>query len=84
MNAGGPATLVQHGVTGLVCQSAAELAGGVAELARRPAMRQWMSGAARRAALGRTWDEIGATVWAAWQDALAAAKTLPAGAKCLA
>jgi glycosyltransferase involved in cell wall biosynthesis len=84
MNAGGPATLVQHGVTGLVCQSAAELAGGVAELARRPAMRQWMSGAARRAALGRTWDEVAATVWTAWQDALAAPKILPAGAKCLA
>jgi len=84
MDAGGPATLVQHGVTGLVCRSAAELAAGVAELARRPAMRQWMSGAARRAALGRTWDEVGATVWTAWQDALIALKTLPAGARCLA
>lgn len=71
MNAGGPPAIVQHGVTGFVCNSVAELAGGIVELARRPALRTQMGGAARRAVLGRTWDHAAATVWQAWQEALA-------------
>jgi glycosyltransferase involved in cell wall biosynthesis len=84
MHAGGPATIVQHGVTGMVCNTVAELAGGVVELARRPALRAQMGRAARRAAMGRTWDQIGATVWLAWQEALAAGAAQKAEARCLA
>lgn len=66
MNAGGPAAIVQHGVTGLVCNTPAELAGGVVELARRPALRTQMGKAARRAAMGRTWDQSALSIAMQW------------------
>lgn len=84
MNAGGPAAIVQHGVTGLVCKSVAELAGGVVELALRPALRAQMGASARRAMRGRTWEQVGASVWQTWQEALAGRVTLKAEARCLA
>ncbi len=84
MNAGGPATIVQHGVTGMVCNTVAELADNVVELARRPALRQQMGRSARRAARERTWDQMAATVWQAWQEALAMGAPQKAEARCLA
>lgn len=84
MNAGGPATIVHHGVTGLVCNTVAELAGGIVELARRPALRTQMGAAARRAALGRSWDQVGATLWQTWREALAGRAAQRAEARCLA
>ncbi|MCX7604889.1 MAG: glycosyltransferase [Bryobacteraceae bacterium] len=84
MNAGGPATIVQHGVTGMVCDTAAGLARSVVELAQRPALRAQMGRAARRAAEGRSWDQVAATVWSAWQDAVAGRSRQKAEARCLA
>lgn len=84
MNAGGPASIVQHGVSGLVCGSVEELAAAVVELARRPALRAQMGRAARRAALGRTWDQMGDAVHSAWQDALAGRHGQKAEARCFA
>jgi glycosyltransferase involved in cell wall biosynthesis len=55
--AGGPADLVQHGVTGFLVAPGdpAALAGAVAALAADPALRAAQGRAGRRAVLGRSW-----------------------------
>jgi len=58
--AGGPADLVQDGVTGFLVAPGdpAALAAGVARLAADPALRAAQSAAARRAMTGRTWPAL--------------------------
>ena len=58
--AGGPADLVQDGVTGFLVAPGdpAALAAGVARLAADPALRATQSAAARRAMTGRTWPAL--------------------------
>ncbi len=58
--AGGPADLVQDGVTGFLVEPGdpAALAAGVARLAADPALRAAHSAAARRAVTGRTWPAL--------------------------
>jgi phosphatidylinositol alpha 1,6-mannosyltransferase len=57
---GGPADLVQDGVTGYLVQphSAAALAGAVSVLADRPGLRAAMGAAGRRSVLGRSWGVV--------------------------
>lgn len=55
--AGGPLTLVEHGVTGLLCPPDPEaLAGAVLELAASPLLRRRLSSAALSRVAERTWE----------------------------
>jgi glycosyltransferase involved in cell wall biosynthesis/predicted metal-dependent phosphoesterase TrpH len=54
---GGPCSLVQHGVSGLLCEPDAHaLAGSVVELARSPLLRRRLAGAGLAAVRERTWE----------------------------
>jgi phosphatidylinositol alpha 1,6-mannosyltransferase len=59
--AGGPADLVEHGVTGYLVEphSAPALAAAVGHLVERPELRAAMGAAGRRAVLGRSWSAVG-------------------------
>ncbi len=84
MGRGGPATIVLNGITGRVCRTTEELAAAVVELAQRPELRRRLGEAARRAAEKRTWQAVGETVWAAYQQALAQRVRHRAEANCVA
>ncbi|MGH2833202.1 MAG: glycosyltransferase, partial [Solirubrobacteraceae bacterium] len=57
VDAGGPATLIEHGVTGLLCQASAQaLAGALVELACSPLLAERLSLAGQSAVKERTWE----------------------------
>ena len=64
---GGPAHIVQHGVTGWVAQDE-EFAPVIAELLKAPERVQRMRCAARAYALGCSWDTVFERVLAAYPD----------------
>ncbi len=54
---GGPVSLIEHGVSGLLCESdPARLADAVVELAAAPLLRERLAAAALRAVRARTWE----------------------------
>jgi glycosyltransferase involved in cell wall biosynthesis len=54
---GGPLSLVEHGVSGLLCEPAADaLAAALLELAASPLLRRRLAATALAAARGRTWE----------------------------
>jgi phosphatidylinositol alpha 1,6-mannosyltransferase len=57
-NGGGPQTIVEHGVTGLVAANEEELCGNVLRLIRRPEERMAMGAAGRQRMLTRRWDDV--------------------------
>jgi glycosyltransferase involved in cell wall biosynthesis len=68
---GGPKFLVKHGVTGFVASSPAQFAGFVRQAARERDGHAAMRLAARRDALGRSWDRVFEGVYDAYRAALA-------------
>lgn len=57
-NQGGPAEIVEHGRTGLVCASEAEFVGALGQLLADPARRRQMGQAARQRAELSSWPEV--------------------------
>jgi len=54
---GGPVSLIEHGVSGLLCETDAQrLAEAVLELASAPLLRERLAAAGLRAARARTWE----------------------------
>jgi glycosyltransferase involved in cell wall biosynthesis/predicted metal-dependent phosphoesterase TrpH len=54
---GGPVSLIEHGVSGLLCETdAPRLADAVLELAAAPLLRERLAGAALRVVRARTWE----------------------------
>jgi glycosyltransferase involved in cell wall biosynthesis/predicted metal-dependent phosphoesterase TrpH len=54
---GGPVSLIEHGVSGLLCDTDAErMAGAVLELAASPLLRERLTAAGLRAVRARTWE----------------------------
>ncbi|HEX5216919.1 MAG TPA: glycosyltransferase [Vicinamibacterales bacterium] len=70
---GGPLENMQPGVTGRVCGDGDvdAFGQGLADLARRPALRQSMAAAARAYAVERPWSRALAPLHAAWRTAVA-------------
>ncbi|HEV3047167.1 MAG TPA: glycosyltransferase [Solirubrobacteraceae bacterium] len=69
---GGPASLIEHRVTGLLCEpDAGQLAGAVLELASAPLLRKRIAGAALRGVRRRTWERTMALLAAGYERALA-------------
>ena len=68
---GGPRSIVQHGVTGLLCPpDAGALSQAVAELASDPAWRARMATTGLEAVAQRTWDKALAQLAAGYERAL--------------
>ncbi len=77
---GGPLSLVEQRVTGLLCEPDAEgLADGVLELVSSPLLRARLAGAALAAARARTWERALARLAAGYRLALAGGKQRPHG-----
>ncbi len=75
---GGPRSIVQHGVTGLLCPpDAGALSHAVAELASDPARRARMAASGLEAVAQRTWDKALGQLAAGYERAL---RDAPAGA----
>jgi glycosyltransferase involved in cell wall biosynthesis len=69
---GGPLSLIEHRVNGLLCEADAEqLADALIELARSPLLREHLSRGALRAARARTWEQALALLGDGYQRALA-------------
>jgi len=68
---GGPKFLIEHGVTGFVCNSAPEFAHFAGVLMQNPARHAAMRADARRSALKRKWERIFESVYEAYACALA-------------
>lgn len=67
---GGPKFLIEHGVTGFVCNSAPEFAHFASVLIQNPARHAAMRAEARKSALRRSWDKIFEGVYEAYGNAL--------------
>ncbi len=67
---GGPQTIVEHGVTGLVASSDEQLCQHVIRLMRRPEERMAMGAAGRERMLRRSWDEVFEKVYRVYGDCL--------------
>ncbi len=67
---GGPLEYMLPGITGRVCGDVDAFGQGLADLARRPALRQSMSIAARVYAVGRPWSRALMPLHAAWRSAV--------------
>jgi glycosyltransferase involved in cell wall biosynthesis/predicted metal-dependent phosphoesterase TrpH len=68
---GGPVSLIEHGVSGLLCEGDAErLADAVLELAGAPLLRERLSAAALRVVRARTWERALARLADGYQRAL--------------
>jgi glycosyltransferase involved in cell wall biosynthesis len=65
---GGPKTIVEHRVTGLVSSSEEEMCEQVLRLMRNPEERQAMGAAGRARMLARSWDGVFEEVWGAYGD----------------
>lgn len=70
MAAGGPPTIVDHRETGVVAHTDEEFFRAVVDLALDPDLRRLMGLRAREAALRRSWDVVGDTVFEAYRQAL--------------
>jgi glycosyltransferase involved in cell wall biosynthesis/predicted metal-dependent phosphoesterase TrpH len=71
---GGPLSLVEHGVSGLLCEPSAEaLAGRVLELAGSPLLRRRLAAAGLASARERTWESALERLGEGYRRALAAA-----------
>jgi glycosyltransferase involved in cell wall biosynthesis len=57
-NGGGPQTIVEHGVTGLIASNEEELCHDVLRLMRQPDERMAMGAAGRAHMLTRSWDDV--------------------------
>jgi glycosyltransferase involved in cell wall biosynthesis len=63
---GGPKTIVEDGVTGLVGSSEEEMCRHVLRLMRNPAERKAMGAAGRERMLPRSWDDVFHSVYKAY------------------
>lgn len=68
--AGGPKTIVEHGVTGLVGSSDEELCSHVLRLMRNPEERRAMGATGRARMLTRSWDDVFRGMYDAYAKAL--------------
>ncbi len=69
---GGPLSLIEHRVNGLLCDAdARQLADAVVELARSPLLREHLSRAALRRVRERTWEQALALLGRGYERALA-------------
>jgi glycosyltransferase involved in cell wall biosynthesis len=57
-NGGGPQTIIEHGVTGLIASNEEELCEHVLRLMRQPEERMAMGAAGRERMLTRSWDDV--------------------------
>jgi glycosyltransferase involved in cell wall biosynthesis len=57
-DSGGPPTIVEHGVTGLVASTEEELCQNVLRLMRQPQERAAMGAAGRQRMVNRRWDDV--------------------------
>lgn len=57
-DSGGPQTIVDHGITGLICSNEEELCHNVLRLIRQPEVRLAMRVAGRERMLTRRWDDV--------------------------
>jgi phosphatidylinositol alpha 1,6-mannosyltransferase len=65
-NGGGPQTIVEHGVTGLVASNEEELCQDVLRLMRQPEERLAMGAMGRQQMLTRSWDDVFEKVYQAY------------------
>jgi glycosyltransferase involved in cell wall biosynthesis len=70
MDGGGPKTIVQHGVTGLVASSEEEACTAVLRLLRNPKERRTLGAAGRAQMLTRSWDAVFEDVYRAYSMCL--------------
>jgi glycosyltransferase involved in cell wall biosynthesis len=66
-DAGGPKFIVQDGVSGFVARTDSEMVDRIAELLRDAPLRELMGTAARRHALGESWDRVFEEVYAGYR-----------------
>jgi glycosyltransferase involved in cell wall biosynthesis len=69
-NGGGPQTIVEHGVTGLVASNEEELCQYVLRLLRDPQERMAMGAAGRERMLTRSWDDVFEKVYDVYESCL--------------
>jgi glycosyltransferase involved in cell wall biosynthesis len=69
-NGGGPQTIVEHGVTGLVAASDEEMCSQVLQLMRDSERRRAMGAAGRARMLSRRWDDVFRDVYQAYDRCL--------------
>jgi glycosyltransferase involved in cell wall biosynthesis len=69
-NGGGPQTIVQDGVTGLVASSDEQMCAQVLQLMRDPDQRRAMGAAGRAQMLTRSWDDVFRGVYQAYGTCL--------------
>ena len=69
-NGGGPQTIVDHGITGLISSNEEELCHNVLRLIRQPEARLAMGAAGRQRMLTRTWDDVFEKVYLAYVSCL--------------
>jgi glycosyltransferase involved in cell wall biosynthesis len=67
-DSGGPKTIVEHGVTGLVSSSDEEMCRQALRLMRNPAERMAMGAAGRERMLTRSWDDVFDAVYRAYAE----------------
>jgi glycosyltransferase involved in cell wall biosynthesis len=73
MRAGGVPEVIEDGVTGLLADSRAKLADRVAALARDPALRIRMAGAARKGLERFAWESVAEAYERVYEDVRSAA-----------
>jgi phosphatidylinositol alpha 1,6-mannosyltransferase len=69
-NGGGPQTIVDHGITGLISSNEEELCNNVLRLIRQPEARLAMGAAGRERMLTRSWDDVFEKVYRAYVSSL--------------
>jgi glycosyltransferase involved in cell wall biosynthesis len=69
-NGGGPQTIVEHGITGLVTSDEEEICHNVLRLMRQPQDRLAMGAAGRERMLARSWDDVFVKVYQAYATCL--------------
>jgi glycosyltransferase involved in cell wall biosynthesis len=67
---GGPQTIVDHGITGLISPNEEELCHNVLRLIRQPEARLAMGAAGRQRMLTRSWNDVFENVYRAYEHAL--------------
>jgi phosphatidylinositol alpha 1,6-mannosyltransferase len=69
-DAGGPKTIVEQGITGLIASSDEEMCRQIVMLMRNPAQRMAMGAAGRARMLTRKWDDVFAGIYRSYARAL--------------
>jgi glycosyltransferase involved in cell wall biosynthesis len=69
-NGGGPQTIVEHGITGLISPNEEELCHNVLRLIRQPEARLAMGAAGRQRMLTRSWNDVFAKVYRVYLSCL--------------